>query len=437
MHGPLKTLRERGDALAQQRMSENLYKAYWAGVADVFPAVAPVPDYVRPPESLEKFDAEFARAVAEAAKNVPEQTLGINFLYNGLNFGKKLHLDRRQTAAMLERVYQMALKLKPPAEWKAKRQLELAEQFQQLLDLDRSTAYLVQVQESVKESATLNKVAEMLEKNRELTRVLGEAGPKPLVREFLLHVSTHSGLSPIKEARKRYTGGDLTYEMAEPLVRYRGFPRYDDEYVLIGDEPVWALDGNVALSTGPRSDKLRATEIRYHRRRVDKREGGALLVAGPAPLDRFTASFTVPYDPPADWRLARKTDLEHLTTKLPPEGQRPLVSFLFGLRNLKHGERPVEGYAVRLGPNAVRVVKIAAASAKDRTLQEKPVAEWPADLSGAKKLQVQVALDASNLRVDVNGKRWSARAPEGANGFVGFSLEGTGYGAIADLKVAR
>lgn len=436
LNGPLKTLRERGDEFAQQRMSDNLYKAYWAGVVDAFPAVPVVPSYVRPPETLEKFDAEFARAVVETEKGVPEQSLGINFVYNGLGFGKKLHLDQKQTAAMLERAYTLALKLKPPADWKVKRQIELAEQFQQVLDLDRSTAYLLQAQEGTKDSETLAKVAEMLEKNRELTRVLQDGKRKDELRELLRATGTYSGLSSVKEAQKKFTSDTLTYEMAEPLVRHRGWPRYDDEYVIIGDEPAWGIDGNVALTTGPRSDKLRSSEIRYYRRRVDKREHGAMVVFGPAPIDRATVGFSVPFEPPADWQLAEKSEFGKYQ-QMTPEAKRPVVSLLFGLKNIKHDERPLEGYEVRIARDGVRLQKIAGASAKDRTISEQKIAEWPADLGGASKLDVSVALDGKEVRVDVNGKRFSGKLPGDANGFLGFELEGTGYAAIANLKVAR
>src|SRR5262249_23100419 len=145
---------------------------------------------------------------------------------------------RKQTADMLERAYRLILKLNPPAEWRHKRMIELAEQFQLVLELDRSTAYLTQLQSSTKESEVLKRVVELLEQNRELAKLLSdEKKHKTELREFLRTAGNHDGLWTVKEARKIFTNSDdISYEMMEPLVRHRGFPRYDNEYLLIGSE---------------------------------------------------------------------------------------------------------------------------------------------------------------------------------------------------------
>ncbi|HWO17719.1 MAG TPA: CsgG/HfaB family protein [Kofleriaceae bacterium] len=437
VRGPLGTLGERGDRFARQRLSDNFYKAYWSTLAEVFPAVAPFPKDVSAPLTLNQFDGEFASAVAAMQRNAHRDTLDSTLIHNGiLSLARCLHLDRRQRAAMLEHVYQLGLKLSPPAEWKQRMQRLLAEALQGVLDLDGSTAVLLQLQRSAPGSETLAYITEELEVNRELARALQEVKRKDELRELLRAVagsSAASKKSAVKDIRMWLTGGALTTEAARELMRIRYWMSASaDEYVLIGAEPTWAFN-HTPLSTGPRSDVLRADEIRYFSGNPDNT---SLLVTGAAPSDRFTLKLAVPFEPPLDWRLGQQNEFERYG-KLKSEARRPTVSVLFGLRDLEHKERPLAGYAVRLTRGAVRLVKITAKSPGDRKLRDQLIAEWPAELATPKQLSVSVALDGKLLTVEVNGKRWSVPAPADAAGFLGLGIDGTGYVAIGGLQIVR
>jgi hypothetical protein len=458
MDGPLKVLRERGDQFAQQRMSDAFFKAYWAMVADAYsttPLLSSSQDTrVRPPKALNTFDAEFARAMAAMQKDSSE-TPGVKLLHYGWDIGGGLHLDRRQEAAVLERIYHLRLKLSPPIEWKQKWQLDLADRFQELLDLDSSTAYLLQLQEDTRDLSMLRSIVKELHRNRELTRLLQESKHKEELREYLLCRIPRGMLNLIEDARRLFITDALSEEALKELENCRDYalPRYPSDgwprsnFMLIGSEPTWLI-GDSWLSTGPRSDYFHANEIRHlsmsPRRGVEARE--ARLVVGASPVDRFSVKFAVSFELPPDWRSGRKGAFaEYL--ELAPEERRHVVGVLFGMRNILNRLQPFEGYEVRLTRSAVQLVKVTAASnaevdtfrvlSSDGALRDQLIAEWPADFGTPKQLEARVALDGKLVTIEVNGKRWSTKAPSDANGFIGFRFTGTGYAAIGSLQVVK
>jgi TolB-like protein len=430
MHGPLQVLRERGDEFAHNRTADNYYRAYWAQAAEAFPHVPPLPGYVQPPDSLDKFDQQFAKSVSDLEKSIKSESLGINFVYNGIQFAERLHYDHKQTTEMLERAYRLLLKLNPPAEWRHKRMIELAERFQLILELDRSTAYLTQLQGSTQESEILKRVVELLEQNRELAKLLAdEKKHKVELRELLRTASNHDGLHTIREARKIFANGDdLTYEMVEPLVRHRGFPRYDNEYLLINNEPFHPIRNAEELSVGPMSDRARAAEIRYWKRHPSERPDGSLLLAA-TPLHAGRIKFALAAEPALDWRLAEKHSYE-VWQKMPE--QHPTVSVLFGVEHIHQQGQPLHGFAVRLARDGVRVVEITDSA---RQLTEKPLAEWRGvDATGQ---NVSLGLDGQQLKLEIGTKTWSTPMPKSQGGFVGFWIQGTGWTAVTDLQIIR
>jgi hypothetical protein len=459
MDGPLRAWRERSDQFAQQRMSDALFKAYWDMVFDASPTSPRFPSSwdtrVRPPKELNTFDAEFARAMAAMQKDSSE-TRGMNRLDYGFGIGETLHLDWRHEAAALERIYQLRLKLPPPVEWKQRWQLELAARFQWLLDLDRSTAYLLQLQDDTRDPKILRSIIEMLSKNRELARVLQDGKHKEELREFLRCRMSGAPANPIMESRDLFVTDILSDKVFEELEECRdyelphrsrteGRPRIDP--VLLGSEPTWVIS-NDGLSTGPRSDYLHASEIRHMATSPRREEKGdeAKLVVGAAPVDRFSARFAVSFELPREWRFGRKKAFAEYVL-LAPKERRQAVGILFGLRNILHRLHPLEGYEVRLTRSAVQLVKVTAASNADVNafevlssrgeLRDQLIAEWPADLGTPKQLEVSVALDGESLTIEVNGKSWRTKAPGDASGFLGFHFTGTGYAEIGSLQVVR
>ncbi|MSP61080.1 MAG: hypothetical protein EXR72_12190 [Myxococcales bacterium] len=450
--GPLARIRETGDAFALQRTADSLHRTYWAGVAEVFPQLPPIIDDENLPGSEQTFERELAATGQALRKSAREKTLDFNIHYQVNHLARRLQLDRREEAELLEKVHQLGLQLAPDAEWKQKRRKELAEDFQDVLDLDRSTAYLMQISAGTKDAKILAEVAEMLEYNRDLARL---TAPGPLLavrREFLLLNNSKPKLHPIREAKKLFVGDPLTPELARQLNHHRQWPGDEDDYLLLGDQPSWALQNHSALFTGPRSDRLRAGEIRYFQRRGGPPAAKDVIVAfGAAPQEAFAARFQISFEPAPDWRLAASSYDEKSYQELGPEGQRAEVSFLFGLRDLRTQAvsdratrkqtpaRPLRGYAVRFARDGIHVSRVTESGRADRARQlgSEPIADWRIDLAAEKRLAVSVRLDGRELQVEVNGRRFSTGAPADRSGFLGFRIAGTGWGAVGDLQITR
>jgi len=260
----------------------------------------------------------------------------------------------------------------------------------------------------------------------------------------------------IENARKLFatdTPSDKAFEELENCRGYAlprrplgsGWPTTD--FMLIGSEPTWVINDN-GLATGPRSDYLHASEIRHFATNPKRgaKDTGARLVVGAAPVDRFSAKFAVSFELPPTWRSGREDAFaEYL--ELAPEERRNVVGVLFGMRNILNMLHPFEGYEVRLTRSAVQLVKVTDTSnaevdtlgvlSSHGVLRDQLIAEWPADLGTPKQLEVSVALDDKLVAIEVNGKRWSTKAPGDASGFLGFRFTGTGYAAIGSLQVVR
>ena len=444
--GPLKMLFERGDAFYLERLSDNYNKAYWSGVGELA-QMPPMPWGREPAPAGEPREVRPARTSAESRKDVQHgaegQIADINYLFSGRHFARCLQADRRQDADVLERLYKLGLKQHPSADWKVKQQIELATEYRQVLDIDRSTAFLVQAQGLAKGSDELTKIAGLLEVNRAIEKAMSELGPKAELREYLQHYGPYANASSIEQTRKEFASGSLTPNIAADLVGYRDWPRDEHEYVLIGDEPVWRLHGGGALSTGPRLDALRADEIRYWERPdLRKQESDTLLVMGATPVDHFTAMFELRGEPPQDWRLGESREFERWQ-KAAPADQRPEVGIVFGLRNIGVPSRghnppgPLAGYAVCVGEDTVRLVTIAGNARPMGAPTVTTVQAWKVDLGADKKLAVQVQVDGSAVKVTVGGKTFTANVPADAAGFLGLRISGPGYGAIGGLRIAR
>ncbi len=443
--GPLKALSDRGDAFVMARIADNYDKTYWVNAPDVVPQLPPMPwaGSQHLPETLEKFDADFAQSRKDLEHDGKGQVEDINFLYSGYHFARRLHFDQRQQADLFERLYRLGLKFHPDDQWKVSQQIAVALEYQRVLELDRSTAFLVQTQAMAKRSEDLRRVAELLDQNRELERLIGEVKLKTELREVLRYRGSYDGNHPVDDERKMFSAGVLTRQIADQLERHRLWPREEDEYLLIGDEPMWRLrsDDNATLSTGPRSDRLRADEIRYFASPTRKPSRETLIAVGAAPVDRFSVAFDVVDNPPLDWQLGDDFDFEKLK-KEPPENRRPEVGLVFGMRNIgvpTHGKpapAPLAAYAVRLGRSGVRLTRLTRGNPRE-ALDEQPLAEWKVDLAAERKIAVTVRVDDKLVRVTVNGKELTAKTPADRAGFLGLTLAGTGFASITGVRVSR
>jgi TolB-like protein len=398
---------QRSDKFARDRAYEGFRAAYFQTAMEAFPALPFQTLYLVAPTSLATFDVAFANARKLVVEYVQK-----HFFKNRLSSWDTEAVDTVQRINDSERMYQLALKLNPPLAWKTQAQLELAERYRFLADLDRSTAYLVQVQKGTKDARALENVADMLERNRDLARLLSESDPR--VARFAV-----SRFERVQIGRTRDDGDSALLRTLEEL-------RTDATFgFLIGDEPFLSLGQRARVYTGPRSSPARAHELRLWAAQLSpfearKNPRAPMLVALRAPTSQFKLTFSVAYDIPEDL---------HIVHAIEPNAQQPQLSVLFGLRNC--GSDPT-GYAVSIDAEGVRLQRLSAKAMEEWEV----LASWAAKLEGIKK--VALALVGSTLTVQVDGQSWSTKVPtDGKPGYLGFAYERGGYAALRELQIQR
>src|SRR5262249_40086040 len=202
-----------------------------------------------------------------------ERALLCNLEWTGLrddpvrDFPHRLHLDGLQTAELHLRLYELGVKLGAPAEWRQKRMRELAEELRGAGAIDRSTALYHALAGSLTSADDVRSVADEIETNRAVAEALARAPLRQLLREELQ--LSGKGDDVKSQAAERQP----TPELQKSLGKLRAFPTTgrsnvsgSDLYVIVGGQPVWVLqEGWYTLTTGPRSDALRADGIRFAR----------------------------------------------------------------------------------------------------------------------------------------------------------------------------
>src|SRR5262249_47176575 len=141
--------------------------------------------------------------------------------------------------------------------------------------------------------------------------------------------------------------------------KLRAFPKSNhsnvtgnDRYVLVGDAPVWMLqEGWYTVTTGPRSDPLRADGIRFARLDASDKIDTLLVVEG-VPRRDLRMKFEVDLDPPADFWNARE---ERFATK----PARAELDILLGARDVDSDQRPMRATLLALREDAVELVDLA------------------------------------------------------------------------------
>ena len=438
---PLQHLRDTQDVFALQRLADDLHRRYRDGVAAVFPAVPPfvVPDNsdlkvgVEFPDSMAGFRADFARAGSEVRDAVAKGLFGIDYARLLERLAERLHLDRRGEARLFEETFRLGLKRSPRPGWKRERLLELADMYLRVLDLDRSEAFLSQVDTRDAEAAA--EVARYRALERDLAATLGTIELATPAREYLVLEDATSLEGAAGRLRELFAGATLSGPAASALLQRRHWPS-GEGYLLVGDEPVWRLQGSA--TTGPRLDRDRADEIRYGERFFNRAsQVGFLAAVGAAPRDRFSARFHVSFEPPADYRLGIGEGFLDALAALPSQGRRPLVGFLFGLKDVQCEVRRMSGYRLAIERDVVRLSRVVAAGdRRAQVLAEQVVKEWPVALGAVAEVDVAVDLDGDELRVAVGDTTLTAPRPDDAGGFLGLQLVRTGYAAVRGLAVS-
>ncbi len=227
-------------------------------------------------------------------------------------------------------------------------------------------------------------------------------------------------------------------------------------YVLLGDTAVWAVHSNLRrgressgtgvedrpeslnLVTGARSDWKRTDELRYYG--DGKKPVEPMIIAEGLSKKDVALRFAVSYTPAADWwpRNVYHRDRKSLA-EVPLESGKPEVGFLYGVRAIDAHRQPLRAYAVLIGDKGVRHVEIAenpAASYKD-TVEPYTYTDKGNEAGGASGATIKVSAKVfgDTVKVTVDGKSYSFKAPAERTGFYGVFLRGKGYASIHHLVV--
>jgi TolB-like protein len=438
----LRRLEETGDRFAITRMREYLQQSYWTEVSDHLGEMPPFGVTVQmPPTTVDEID-EVLAAMRKTMKESAGGFLDYRLDDQTHRLARSLHYDRGQQAALLEQMVRYGLDHTKDAGQQARWLLELAVRYQDVMELDKSTRQLVAIGRLTKDAGALDQAAARMEENRDLKALLDQRGPlQPYVREFLVNSVSKPKLHPIREARELFAGKDFTEKIAREIDHVRQWIR--DDYLLLADEPMWAVQHFFDIRTGPRKDRYRADELRYYLRpgaSTDK--GGLLGVWGARARDGFRTRFRVRYEAPRDYWMARSgKDRETLGQGRAGHAR---VSFLFGLRNIEtkieydqktrapRAAAPMTGYALHLEPEALVIARVRAEPqprGDGRALVSEELQRIKLDTRALAELDVSVEVKQGRVTVQAGGKSATVALPGYESGYLGLKIDGHGYAA--------
>lgn len=363
---------------------------------------------------------------------------------------RRLHLDRAGEVALLEELAaQGARDLQPGDHWRNEMEEKLIAAYRSVLRLDDATRLLAARSKGETHPSLVRAIAEDIEEHKELQELLQTAKDKALMREWLLLAPelrwSHGPV--VRFAREHFLGASPTSEGLARLARARALDM--DDYVLVGGTPLWSLQAHWALQTGPRTDALRARDLRYVEHR-DAAETAPIAVLGARPWSRGTIEATLERTPPADFwpPNVRASDRpEGRSDGDIPAGQ-PDVGILLGMQDILCAKqedpttkedrlvRPLTAWEVRITGDEVQLLRIreTARGAFDR---REAFAE---EVVGRKTLgplgettPIEVRVDGASVRVRVGKTRATFTASEPIDGFAGLRFVGPGYAGLEDL----
>ncbi len=455
----LMRLRQREDRWAMERTSDALVRSYWTEALPLWPALPLVvdQDFYRGLPSEADFDEDFARAVRylyEKGHEHPDNRR--NYLTSPLRYpwkmAARLHLDAAGALALRQTFYESAKELHPSDYWLTEHHEAFIQEYRELLMLDESTAMALMLSSGEDRAGAVGALAKKIERNRDVQAALEESANRELMEEwFLLAFRSSWSFGPIlRFAREHFMEASPDAEGWGRLNRLRAKGIGDDEYILLGGHPLWALQGRGPLRTGHRSDPLRSESLRYYSDAEEERAPSIAILDG-VPSRELDVSFSAGFERARDWFHIRQGDYDSGKSSEPPwSSERPLLGFVFGARDLRvervkdeDGEyqltRPMTGWMVALAHKEVQLVRFRETErgnydrkqAFSWEVLERSAVKWPKK----GRATISIRLAGESLVVSAGGQKHRFEAPAERSGFHGFAIRGSGYVDIEDLKL--
>jgi TolB-like protein len=470
-HGRYIRFQHRQDIFAVERMAAAVLQRYVAEAATAFPAVPlfpPGPWRELVPATLDSFDKDFAAArefLTEPGKDTEDRRQHLRENAARVDeYAKRLLLDAGQELSLRELALDKLRAVTPRTGADHRDQREalasMAARYRALGDLDRSTALFARLSALTQEPDELERIAKEIDANRELGQRWRKVG---LARQLAEHLrtmnpwGTPSGSDVTRIEWSLFEGKKPPARLLYTLMEGRQVaPR---AHWFLADEPCWVILGEYWLLTGERSDRLRASELRYYYTERMSEED-ALVACGAGPRGDFDASFTIDFRPAADfWPRHASASRTSTREALELDPGRPEVGFVFGLRDLwrtsvhdpatdKHWYEPTRGFMLRVTAGALQLVALGdrppAEDMRKPRMTTRVLSEKKLDLAGQRELRVAVRV--RGRRVEVTLGAGAGRAQKhtfelprdeagGGHGFHGFHVRGRGYAGIVAPEV--
>jgi len=454
----------RGDQFALDRTADELERRYVAEAAPLFPRIPPIPSehgWTYPGKDQSVTDwvraawAELEHLMVGIRRRLVVEELTRAF--NDCQHPESSHdalvnallVDGKGTLRFAERLDRWRVALEEDARSKNYNRTFFASLYRDQLELERSTALLAeQSRADASQAYAMRKDAAEIQTNQHILELVQTSKSPDLVREMLLL----GGVTNSERIIKEYL---MTSPPAAEGYRYllssRGMPR---GYILVGDVPVWLIHAGSEgeISTGPRSDRRRTSEVRYWPDVQERRftPGGApslLLLAGGKPWQDLRGKFTVRFAMPDDFRAGVADHLARAkAAHIPGAFDVPEVGFAFGIQQARGDDKlPTTGFVALLDHRVARLARFVIAKPEDTDNQRNPntgvpkeilttvIEEHPLALPKADRLDVTVSLKGGALELAAGSRKVSFRAPADRNGFAGVMFRQLGYASVGAL----
>jgi TolB-like protein len=424
------------DGFTKNCMADAYTQRYLGEALRLYPKVPLVPK--RPDEGLVLYKDEFApefqkilqRRRAPTRRDLLPTADELDPVLDRLRL---LPPDR---ADLHQRLYKVMAALGPEPDWKVAHLMEIGYTWRQATAFDRSTDLFKQAADAstgTQRAHTLTKVADEIELNKTLSAALKKAST-PVDRE-VVHWAV---------GRRQYEESSLSegkrrpHDMrAFPITQTQDGAQYHGP-LLLGKHPVWQFGFyEHALTSGPRRDGVKISELRYFWDSRTPPWSENIAVLDCSPRKDFAMRFTASFSPPADFKPSKvpAPSAEAVAAGIDP--RRPVVGVVFGIA------RPVccetEGYAVLVAPDAVKLVRVHGNPPELKAPEryaKKVLEEQKVDLGGG-EIEVSIEVSGASIQIRAGGKSLTLRAPEEREGYTGLYFGGHGFAGVSDVSLSR
>ncbi|MFO0745094.1 MAG: CsgG/HfaB family protein [Myxococcota bacterium] len=452
-HGRVMRFQEHFDGLVLRRRAAGLARRYLAEALPIYPDAPPFTLGRLPPDDLAELDARvngFAKALKQALELRPEdRDRGLlGSMADADGFAALMEAEPRERVDLLELAFAKLGALGARPDQRIAVLGRLADAYLEAGDLDAASGAWARASSLMSDADELQRTAARIEALGKLAAAIQRSDKAAALKE-LVAAGTPSEALVARFAAPGPPGRDILDALAESRDVERWFPAGDPFWFMAG-EPAALLDGESTLTTGARSDRVHATDLRYYHP-ASSRTKDTLVALGRGARKDVVASFAVAFARAPDfWPRNLSSRIQVADLVLDPG--RPEVTFVFGLIDVARPAmpdasgksrylQPTQAYGIRLGPDAVALVRLGEDAPSDvlrrpamtvKVLSEAPSLRLD---ERAKSTPVRVEVHGTAVSVSVGGVVHAFTLPAAAEGFIGFHLRGQGYAAIEALKL--